>query len=369
MNNILLIGSTPPPYHGSNISFNNIVNSNISDIYNTYHLDISDHRDLSNLGKFDAHNIYMGIKHILQLIYYLIRNKPNIVYLGPGANAASYLRDGLFIIISYMIRRPIIIIHMRSGTYFRDVFYERSNIFYKYFIRYTLKKVNTAIVLGENLKRTVEGLVNDITVIPNGTNFNPDISMKKYKQNGCIMVSYLGNYLESKGIIDILNAAEIIIKKYNNVIFKFAGNWRDQEHQTRIIVDGYIRNYSGIIQFVGPVYNQEKEKYLLNTDIFVFPSWNESFGLVNIEAMAAGCPVISTKDVGAIPEVVLDGITGILVEKRRPDKIAEAIIKLIEHPELRVSMGKAGRKRYEKYYKMEHNVNKIIELFSKVLES
>jgi L-malate glycosyltransferase len=85
--------------------------------------------------------------------------------------------------------------------------------------------------------------------------------------------------------------------------------------------------------------------------------------------MAAGCPVISTKDVGAIPEVVLDGITGILVEKRRPDQIADAIIKLIEHPELRVSMGNAGRKRYEKYYKTEHNIDKIIELFNKVLES
>jgi glycosyltransferase involved in cell wall biosynthesis len=281
-NIILLIGSVPPPHHGSNIYFASILSSKITKEFKAHHLDTSDHRGLSNLGKFDLRNIYLGIKNIFHLIISIVRYTPKIIYLSPGSNVGSFIRDGLFILISHYLSNAVIIIHMHSGTYFRDVFYAKSNILLRYFIRFSLAKVNVAIVLGERLRITVEGLVKEILVIPNGTNFNPDISQKKYGRNGYINVSYLGNYMESKGIIDILNAAEIIIEKYDNVIFKFAGNWRDQESRARILVDGYIRTYSGKVQFIGPVYNQEKERYLVETDIFVFPTWmkHESFGLV-----------------------------------------------------------------------------------------
>jgi glycosyltransferase involved in cell wall biosynthesis len=85
--------------------------------------------------------------------------------------------------------------------------------------------------------------------------------------------------------------------------------------------------------------------------------------------MAAGCPVISTRDVGAIPDVVKDGITGMLVEKKNPDQIAAAICRLVESPDLRERMGKAGKERYEKYYTMERNINQMIAVFRSVLQS
>jgi len=83
--------------------------------------------------------------------------------------------------------------------------------------------------------------------------------------------------------------------------------------------------------------------------------------------VAAGCPVISTKSVGAIPETVIDAETGILVEKKNSKAIAQAIIKLVEHPELRIKMGMAGRKRYEQYYTQEKNIENMIKVFEKVL--
>ena len=90
--------------------------------------------------------------------------------------------------------------------------------------------------------------------------------------------------------------------------------------------------------------------------------------MVIIEAMAAGCPVVSTKNAGAIPETVIDGKTGILVEKKNPQAVAQAIIKLIESPELRVKMGMAGRKRYEQYYTQERNIENMIRVFDHALK-
>ena len=98
---------------------------------------------------------------------------------------------------------------------------------------------------------------------------------------------------------------------------------------------------------------------MVNTDIFVFPSWYEGFPLVILEAMAAVCPVISTKGVGAIPEVVIDGVSWIFVEKQNPKHIADVIIRLIDNSKLREEMGTAGRERFKKYYTMEHMMIRV----------
>jgi glycosyltransferase involved in cell wall biosynthesis len=89
--------------------------------------------------------------------------------------------------------------------------------------------------------------------------------------------------------------------------------------------------------------------------------------LVILEAMAAGCPVISTR-VGAIPEVVVDGVTGILVEKQNPQQLADAIMRLVDDPALRQRMGEAGRKRFEEHYTFERCAERLIKVFHQVLE-
>ena len=151
---------------------------------------------------------------------------------------------------------------------------------------------------------------------------------------------------------------------------KFAGSWWPLESETKKHAFGFIQenHLEDKIEFVGRILGGEKEKFLVDTDIFVFPSWCEGHPIVVIEAMAAGCPVISTKNVGAIPETVINGETGILVEKKNPEAVAEAIINLIEHPELRIRMGMAGRKRYEQYYTQEKNIENMIKVFEHTLK-
>jgi glycosyltransferase involved in cell wall biosynthesis len=366
---VLLIGSIPPPYHGSVIYFQKLLNSELKENHSFIHLDTSDHRNLDNLGKLDFENVYIALRNIISLFFILLKKKPHLVYLSPASSLWPFLRDSLFIVITNIISNAKIIIHMHGGTYFRDVFYQESSFLFKTYIKWTLNKVDIAIVVGWNLKGIIEGLVKRIYPVWNGTEIyqikeGQHCSVKKRDK---IVVGYLGNLFRSKGIIDILNSVELIVEKHRNVIFRFAGVWSGQEHNTQILAHRIIeeKKIEKYIDFCGLLLGEDKRIFLLETDIFIFPTWFEfeSFPAVNIEAMAAYCPVISTKDIGAIPEVVIDGVTGILVEKQNVQQIAEAILKLIEDANLRIAMGRAGRERVEKYFSWDIHIKRISEIF------
>ncbi|MDQ4131531.1 MAG: glycosyltransferase [Actinomycetota bacterium] len=82
--------------------------------------------------------------------------------------------------------------------------------------------------------------------------------------------------------------------------------------------------------------------FLSQADIFVLPSRSEGFPLAIVEAMLAGLPVVAS-GVGGVPEAVRDGATGLLVPKDDPQRLAEALRRLIDDPELRLDMGRRGR--------------------------
>lgn len=364
---VVLIGAIPPPYHGVNIFHERFLKSKIKSIYDIYHLDTSDHRDLGNLGKLDLRNIFLSLKNFFSLFNLICKVKPDLVYLAIAQNLA-YLRDGIFILIISYFSKVKIIVHLHN-SYFKK-YYNECNWLIKRFIDLTMNKVDAGIVLGNSLKFILNKWVKDIKIVPNGTNFNPDISKKNIGNKKDVVVGYLGNFYEFKGVLDLVKAAKMVLKEYMNVKFRFAGSWPGEDAEIKKTVFEFIKKngLSDRIEFIGLVLDKEKERFLIDTDIFVFPSWNEGQPYVILEAMSAACPVISIKDVGAIPETVIGGETGILVEKKNPKAIADAIVYLIEHSGERLRMGFAGRKRFEENYTLEKNVENMIRVFEEVLE-
>lgn len=205
---ILIIAAVPPPHHGVTIFNYNLLNSRLSDYYEIIHLDVSDKRSLSNLGRLDFINIYLGFKNLFQLVFLLLKEQPEAVYLGIAQNKA-YLRDGLFIILSKIFSRAKIIAH-NHGLF--KPYYESANFFMKAFIDFSLAQVNTYIVLANSLEYSVKKWAKNIEVVPNGIDFNPDLS-QKFNSQRKITISYMSNFSKSKGIIDALIAAKIILKK------------------------------------------------------------------------------------------------------------------------------------------------------------
>jgi glycosyltransferase involved in cell wall biosynthesis len=128
-----------------------------------------------------------------------------------------------------------------------------------------------------------------------------------------------------------------------------------------------VSELSGHAFLHGRVANEEIGSRYARAGIFVFPSiWHEPFGIPVIEAMAAGLPVVATR-AGAIPEVVVDGETGILVERGDSNGLAAAICKLLADPQLRERMGAAGRERARRLFTWERSVTRLQELYDGIL--
>ena len=94
---------------------------------------------------------------------------------------------------------------------------------------------------------------------------------------------------------------------------------------------------------------------------------SEAFGLVQQEAMAYGKPVINTKLKSGVPEVSVDGETGITVEPGNVDGLAKAMQELIDNPVKRLQLGKAARKKVDEQYTMEVMLERIRKVYLNLL--
>ena len=120
------------------------------------------------------------------------------------------------------------------------------------------------------------------------------------------------------------------------------------------------------VHFKGKVSKDQLSLAYQNCDIFVAPSYYESFGIIFTEAMAWGKPVIGTT-VGGIPDIVEHNNNGILVPRGNEIELASAIIRLAGSHELRSSMGLAGRQRVKENFSVQKMTNQSLDHYKEVL--
>ncbi len=101
------------------------------------------------------------------------------------------------------------------------------------------------------------------------------------------------------------------------------------------------------------------------SDIFCLPTFGDCLPMVLSEAAAAGLPVISTR-VAGIPEVVVDGQTGLTIPVGSDEAVYQALLRLVEDPDLRVRMGKAGAAHVDTYYNASKNANRLVQMMKEI---
>ena len=118
------------------------------------------------------------------------------------------------------------------------------------------------------------------------------------------------------------------------------------------------------VSFAGVVWGQRKAQLLADADAFAYPTYYpmEAHPLVVVEALEAGLPVITTRW-AAIPEIIEDGVNGLLAKTQDADDLAEKIAQVIRDPALRKRISRANRRRFEDFYTHEHYGNRMIHVF------
>ena len=144
-----------------------------------------------------------------------------------------------------------------------------------------------------------------------------------------------------KRIVDLLEAAMLLQSKIPEARVRIVGKGPEWEAVTA--VHGRL-GVGETVALLGDISREQLAEEYVNATIFCLPSVQEGFGIVFLEAMAAGLPVIACR-AAAIPEVVEDGVMGVLVPPRDPAALAAGLVELLSSPERRRNMGEAGRRR------------------------
>ena len=182
-----------------------------------------------------------------------------------------------------------------------------------------------------------------IVVIPNGVDLErfrgvqpASTAALELPGPGPILGS-VGRLSPKKGQATLLEAAALVLRRRPDVTFVLVGDGPQRAelgaHAERLGLDGRLR-FLGLVEDPIPL--------LPRMDIFVLPSHMEGMSNALLEAMAAGRPVVAT-NVGGNAEVVQDGVTGLLVPPRDPQRLAEALLTLLDDPARAAAMGAAGR--------------------------
>lgn len=119
------------------------------------------------------------------------------------------------------------------------------------------------------------------------------------------------------------------------------------------------------VRIMGRASDEALKRCMEIADVFVLPSVerSEAFGLVQLEAMAYGIPVINTKLSSGVPEVSIHGKTGLTVTPGNVEELKKAMMWMAEHDDERMQMGKAARKRLEENFTMEMMLTKLKEIY------
>ncbi|HKC10038.1 MAG TPA: glycosyltransferase family 4 protein [Methylomirabilota bacterium] len=159
-------------------------------------------------------------------------------------------------------------------------------------------------------------------------------------RNGPVVLSVARMY-PRKRLSDLLHAAAILRARVPGIQVRIVGRGPEWEAVSRLHA---ALGLGDSVVLLGDLTRERLAEEYVNASVFCLPSVQEGFGIVFLEAMAAELPVVACR-IAAVPEVVLDATTGLLVGPRDPGALAEALERLIHEPALARRLGQEGRRR------------------------
>ena len=362
---ILYFIQLPPPVHGVSV-INEIVFSSksINPFSEKKLVRINFSSDVESLRKFTLRKLWIFFETIFKLKMALLRFRPDVVYFSLIPVGSGFIRDSVFAMIIKVFNRKVIF-HLNN----RGI--PEYNIRPLYRRLYKMVFNNSTIIhVSKGLLQTeIEPLkLKNAHLFVVGNTIESFNILKENNEQRIIRILFLSNYFPQKGLMILLQAMNLMIKKKLAVKLDAYGAKQDKNEEQRcheFVIENNLKNH---VDLHGPIFEEEKYKAFERADVFVFPSYfeEECFPLSILEAMNAKLPIIATR-IGAIPEMIEDNLEGLLVEPKRPDHILEKMEYLIDNKRSREEMGINAYNKFNVSYSLPVFEEKMNNVFKSVL--
>lgn len=361
--NIIMLGPDREVHGGISAVVNNLYDAGLGEKVNiTY---IPTMKEGSKLKK-----LIVAIKAYIK--FCLVLKDADVVHVNVASDR-SFERKAFFIKKAYKLsqkrikkarsqdkaHKPKIIIHQHGGN-FKYYYHDECNESKKKKIRNILDMADRMLVLSDDLKMFFGNLTNDdkIEVFPNTILVATDDQAKNsviQRKYGTHNILFLGRICKDKGIDELIEAARILKNQYDDLKIYVGGIFEETVYQ-----DKFNAN-KDIIEFVGWVSGEKKNNLLMKSDILVLPSYYEGFPVSIIDGMSKGCVCVATS-VGAVPEIIEDGIDGFVVEPKDIDSLVDGLVRAFN-----CDVTNVGYSAYLKVcnkYNVKYSIDRLNEIYS-----
>ncbi len=425
---VLVVGQTPPPFHGQSIMIQMLVDGPIEGA-EIHHLRMAFSDNMDQVGRFQIGKIFHLFYLIVAMFWLRLRHRINVLYFPPaGPNRIPLIRDTLLLLPTRWLFRRTVFHFQASGV---SELITKLPRWQRFFVMRALLRPDAAIQLSELTVADAKFLeskqihyipnaaddhagthktfrpnaeeVGNPRLAPNGTHFEPqrasvragrlDIScesgphasalrLKNCKVSAIRLaqsavvegrsrtrILYVGTVCETKGILILLDALESLQPESVAIHLDIVGSFQPSSFEAVVRSRIESLKLASVVSVHGQQIGDAKWNIFAKADLFCFPSFYESEGFpcVLVEAMSFSLPIVSTHWRG-IPSIVEDGETGFLVETNEPHQLAQRILQLATNALLRARMGREARIRYERQFTRPRYLESMAKVFADVVK-
>lgn len=363
MMKILVLGQAPPPFNGETVMIGEMLRISGSR-FKLHFVSMDFSHTIAEHGKLKLRKIFYLLGLIPRIVLARIATGCSVLYYPPaGPNRLPVYRD-IIILLSTRWMFSKTIFHFHAGGI--SELYPRLPGIVRYLFRLAYSRPSAGILISELNPPDARFLgARKEYVIPNGVRDRAGAWIRPERAGaGAPKVLFVGAIREGKGVLVLLEAARILRSRGHDFSLELVGDMESEGFEKaareKILRDGT----SDAVRFAGVLIGESKHEAYRQADVFCFPSHYEAetFGIVLLEAMSFGLPVVATRWRG-IPSIVEDGKSGFLIDIGDSGALADRLEALMRDPGLRKSMGAEGRARFEREFTLEIFHGNMVRMF------
>jgi glycosyltransferase involved in cell wall biosynthesis len=357
---ITLLGPSLAAVSGVSTHLLQLINSDLGAKFDLDHFQIgSEGRTEGFLGKA----LRMLISPF-SLAWHLFEHRSSIVHINTSLEPNSYWRDVVYLLVAKALRRKVVY-QIHGGALPEDFF--RGRRLLTEVLRWVLGRPDFVVLLASCELSAYRSFAPRarFTVIANAVDTKGYLQERTARQiDEPLRIVYMGRLVETKGIVDVVEAARILKDRGVKFMLSIAGSGPLDRDLRKLVNKAHLEDR---VSFVGPVFGSEKDLLWLRSDVFAFPTFHrEGLPYAILEGMVAGAVPVTTP-VGAIPDVLVDKVHGLYVSPHDPATVANAIQWLDDHREELDAMRLAGRRRIDECYTVRRLAEDFARLYERVL--